>query len=112
MQEKNAQTTSVNHLPVVTPPPWGHSSVAAASYLPPTSQPRADPAMLDNLKRQVDQLNNQLMNTTEQNVKLKGEVASLKSQAENVAEPEVESTLIPSQVTNAHASQHSEYVYL
>lgn len=94
-------------MPVVTPPPaWGHLPVGV-SYLPPTSQQWTDPTVIDNLKRQVDQLNSQLANTSKENVKLKAEVFSLHSEAESVHD--VESTLIPSQVankSNMDTSQH------
>lgn len=91
----------------MTPPPaWGHPTVGV-SYLPPTSQQWADPTLIDNLKRQIDQLNGQLANTSEENVKLKAEVVSLQSGADSVQD--VESTLIPSQVSgksNIDTSQH------
>lgn len=91
----------------VTPPPiWPQPSVGA-SYLPPSGQTWTDPTILENLKRQIDQLNNQLASKTEENDKLKSEVSSLKSQAVNAADlSEAESTLIPSQVPGIQASRY------
>lgn len=97
------QASSVNHLPVVTPPPaWPHPSVRG-SYLPPTGQPWADPAVIDNLKRQVDSLNSQLATTSQENHKLKAEVLSLLPAGSTTND--VESTLIPGEVVKKGSIQ-------
>ena len=81
------QKAPVNHLPAVTPPsPW-----------PQHGQAWTDPTMLDNLKRQVEQLNNQLASKTDENDKLKSEMLSLRTQS-TTGPSEVESTLVPSQL--------------
>lgn len=91
MQEKNNQAPAV--LPVVTPPPtWPHPSPASA-YLPHAGQQWVDPTMMDNLKRQVDQLNSQLSSIREENTRLK---ADLLSEAERGKD--VEATIVPNQV--------------
>ena len=114
MQEKSAQAAS-NHLPIVTPPPVWSSPSVGGSYLPPTGQSWADPSMVDNLKRQVDLLRNQLAGASEENGKLKAEVTSLKVDLEkNTSQhSEVEATLIPSQVSSSqkHLSRLAQYFF-
>ena len=107
-QDRKAQATSANRLPVVTPPPaWPHPSVGG-SYLPPTSPSWADPAVIDNFKRQIDQLNSQLANSSEENSKLRSQVLCLQSGSESVHD--VEGTLIPSQVANTNSSNTDRQV--
>lgn len=94
-------------MPVVTPPPaWGHPSVGV-SYLPPTTQQWTDPTVIDNMKRQIEQLNGQVANISEENVKLKVEVSSLRSEADS--DHDVESTLIPSQAANKSNSDTTQH---
>lgn len=85
----------------MTPPAWPHPSVGG-SYLPPTSPSWADPAVIDNFKRQIDQLTSQLTIASEENNKLRSEVLSLQSGSDS--SHDVESTLIPSQVANTNIS--------
>lgn len=88
--------TAANQLPLVTPPTaWP----VGTSYLPPTNQTWADPSVIDDLKRQVEQLSSQLGSSTEENIKLKTELSSFKTQEDSSADiSEVESTLVPSTV--------------
>jgi hypothetical protein len=89
-------------MPVVTPPPtWPHPSVGG-SYFPPNSPSwaeSADPAVIDNLKRQIDQLKSQLANSFEENIELKSQVLSGSDSVHDV-----EGILIPSQVANTNSS--------
>ena len=102
MQEKNTQASAAsNLLPVVTPPPtWPHPSPASA-YLPHAGQQWVDPTMVDNLKRQVDQLNSQLSSTREENTRLK---ADIHSEAERGSGKDVEATIVPNQVVKNASS--------
>lgn len=93
-QDKKTQAAPASHLPVVNPPPaWPHPSVGGSW---------ADPAVIDNFKRQIDQLNSQLANNSAENDKLKAEVISLQSESDSTHD--VESTLIPSQVVKTSNS--------
>jgi hypothetical protein len=105
VQDKKGQAASANHLPVVTPPPaWPHPSVGS-SFLPPTSPAWADPTVVDNYRKQIDKLNSQLANTSEENATLRAQVLSLQPGSDSAND--VEGTIIPSQVANAHSDQQA-----
>ena len=86
---------------MVTPPPvgWPQHGVGG-SFFPPPGQ-WTDPAIVDNLKKQMETLRSQLASKNDENQRLILEVSTLKTQATG---DDVQSTLVPSKAANIRES--------
>ncbi len=97
IRQRNAQGgLEPTHHPAVTPPPPGNWPPGPV----PSNQLWADPTIVDNLKKQITQLNSEVSLLRDKNNQLMVELTSLKIQKVESVSSEEESTLVPSKTTH------------